>query len=570
MSATSSSAGGAPRERRLAQLRRAPGQAERRVHRALVGRVRERPERVHVGRRAGRAQQRRPGRLRRGHEQLDRHALDGDADRAALLPLDHRDDRAELGEAREHRRRVGGGAHHREVLGCVAPAPQRRPRARRRARRRSPCTSSRARLSVSARCGRGPGGRASASRSCASVFGPTPGTSRSRPAAAAARSSSTVSTPSARAMLDAALRAQPEVAAEADEAGGELALELGQLRDVAGLDELAQLGPRCRGRSRAARARARPARAARPAAAWRGSSRPRAGTRGRCRGSPPPARAAWRSPPAGRRCARCPRDAVWPLRGPAGGRQATLAGVTRRAVVIGAGPNGLAAGSVSRRRASRGGARGRGPARRRGADGGADAARLPARHVLRRPSGGGRLTRVRAHGAGALRTGVGAPGRVHGACARRRAGDRAAPGPGGDGREPRRGRRRVARVRGAAAGAVGGAARDGALRVPAAARAAGARPGRRGAARARAAALGARVRGAAVRERRQPRLALRRRLRTPTRRSTVPGARSAASGSRCSGMRSAGRVRGAGRSGSRTRSWRTCACWAGRCARGRR
>jgi hypothetical protein len=47
-------------------------------------------------------------------------------------------------------------------------------------------------------------------------------------------------------MSDRPARAQPEVAAEADEAGHELVLELGQLGDVAGVHQLAQarLDPR--------------------------------------------------------------------------------------------------------------------------------------------------------------------------------------------------------------------------------------------------------------------------------------------------------------------------------------
>ena len=67
-----------------------------------------------------------------------------------------------------------------------------------------------------------------------------PGTSRSRPAAAAARNSSGVRTPSARAISTDRFVRQPEVAAEADEPGHELALELAQLGDLPGLDQLAQ------------------------------------------------------------------------------------------------------------------------------------------------------------------------------------------------------------------------------------------------------------------------------------------------------------------------------------------
>ena len=60
-----------------------------------------------------------------------------------------------------------------------------------------PSRRARARLSSIPRRGRGRSSRASAARSFASVFGPIPGTSASRPSAAAARNSSTVRTPSA-------------------------------------------------------------------------------------------------------------------------------------------------------------------------------------------------------------------------------------------------------------------------------------------------------------------------------------------------------------------------------------
>ena len=74
----------------------------------------------------------------------------------------------------------------------------------------------------------------------------SPARCRSRPAAAASRSSSAVRTPSARAISTERFAPEPEVAAEADELGRELALELRQLGDLARLDELAQprLDPR--------------------------------------------------------------------------------------------------------------------------------------------------------------------------------------------------------------------------------------------------------------------------------------------------------------------------------------
>ena len=110
-------------ERRLAQLGRAPGEAERaRRPPASSGASGQRLERRDVRRRAGRAHQRGAEALGRGGDELDRHALDGHADRAPLVLLDHRDDLRQRGEAREHGRRIGRGADHGELLARVAPA----------------------------------------------------------------------------------------------------------------------------------------------------------------------------------------------------------------------------------------------------------------------------------------------------------------------------------------------------------------------------------------------------------------------------------------------------------------
>ena len=102
-----------------------------------------------------------------------------------------------------------------------------------------PPVSSRARGSVTRAAARLAGSRASASRICASIFGPTrapraagpPRPPRGTPPACA---------PERPRDLDRAPRGQPEVAAEADQPGRELALELGQLGDLPRLDELAQ------------------------------------------------------------------------------------------------------------------------------------------------------------------------------------------------------------------------------------------------------------------------------------------------------------------------------------------
>ena len=82
MSASSTSRGGSSAERRLAQLGRAPRHAERGVERRLVGRVRQRAERVDVRAAPGRANELGAEAARLGRDQLDRNALDGDADRA--------------------------------------------------------------------------------------------------------------------------------------------------------------------------------------------------------------------------------------------------------------------------------------------------------------------------------------------------------------------------------------------------------------------------------------------------------------------------------------------------------
>ena len=87
------------------------------------GAVGQRLQRRDVRLGAGRPHELGPELLRLGHDQLDRDALDRDADRAPLRPLDHRDDLRQRLEAVE--RRAGlSGAHDREHLVRVAPAPR--------------------------------------------------------------------------------------------------------------------------------------------------------------------------------------------------------------------------------------------------------------------------------------------------------------------------------------------------------------------------------------------------------------------------------------------------------------
>ena len=72
------------------------------------------------------------------------------------------------------------------------------------------------------------------------VFGPIPGTLSSRPAAAASRSSGSVLIPSACPSSRIRFAERPSSARDADELRQRLRLELVQLGDLAGLDELAQ------------------------------------------------------------------------------------------------------------------------------------------------------------------------------------------------------------------------------------------------------------------------------------------------------------------------------------------
>ena len=108
-------------ERVFAQFRRAPRDTERAIDRRFVGRLGQRLERGHVGRRAGGPEQLGAEPLGRRRDQLDRHAVDGDADGAAVVALDHADDLGQVREAVDDLRAVGRGAYHREPLARVAP-----------------------------------------------------------------------------------------------------------------------------------------------------------------------------------------------------------------------------------------------------------------------------------------------------------------------------------------------------------------------------------------------------------------------------------------------------------------
>ena len=196
------------------------------------------------------------------------------------------------------------GADHGQQLARVAPAAHIAGRFPVEGAAMPP-TSSQARLSSSPRCGRGAASRASASRAAPRSSARCRGRSAAgrRPPPRAARRASG---PERLRDVDRAPRAEPEIAAEADERRGELALELGQLLDRAGLDELAQprLDPGADPAQLAHRARS--ARAPRREPVSCGSSRPRDGRHAPCRDWPRRTRAASRRRRPGRRCGGCP------------------------------------------------------------------------------------------------------------------------------------------------------------------------------------------------------------------------------------------------------------------------
>ena len=101
-------------------------------------------------------------------------------------------------------------------------------------------TRASARFSVIPRLGRAVASSASPCSIRAAVFGPIPGTLSSRPSAAASRSCGSVLIPSAWPSSRIRFAETPSSARDADELGQRLRLELVQLGDAAGLDELPQ------------------------------------------------------------------------------------------------------------------------------------------------------------------------------------------------------------------------------------------------------------------------------------------------------------------------------------------
>ena len=242
-------------ERLLAQLRRTPGDPERAVDAASSGASGSGSSAAtYAGAPVARTSAV-PKRSRLGGDELDRHALDRHPDGAPRAPA--RPPRRSGAARRSARARRTDPARRRPPRAARtrrASAARRRP-ARRRAASAMPADElpraieqKRALRSRLAPRGRAP--RAAAPRS--SARSPARSAAARPPPPRAARSG--VRTPSACAISIERLALEPEVAAEADETGRQLALELGQLGDVARLDELAQPRLDPRRRSRAARA----------------------------------------------------------------------------------------------------------------------------------------------------------------------------------------------------------------------------------------------------------------------------------------------------------------------------
>ena len=246
-----------------------------------------------------------PKRVGLGDDELDRDALDRHAERPPVAALDARRRSAAAPRTAPAPASVARNDDG-EPLRRVAPAARVARGDRRRAPRRS---TRRARGCGAAATDAGPPAaapRASAARSLRSVSGPMPGTSCSRPAVGRLAELRERAHAERAADLEHPLARDAEEPPEPDELRRDLALELVQLGDLAGLDELAQppLDPRPDPAQLAGAALR--GRAPRPARASRGSGRPRGGRRAPCTARRPPARAARRTPRAARRSRRCP------------------------------------------------------------------------------------------------------------------------------------------------------------------------------------------------------------------------------------------------------------------------
>ena len=276
----------------LAQLGRDERQAERGEDALLVGRVGQRLVRGDPLGRAGRADELGAQARRLGDDQLDRHALDRHAERAPVAALDDRHDLRQGLEPLQHRpvARDDDG----EPLRRVAPAA--------RVARRDPAERLGDRLderpaAVQQQRSRCCGLWLSRQRRAQLALGLGPDPRHLLQPSGLGRLAQLRERADAEhaADLEHALDRDAEEAPEPGELRRDLALELLQLGDLAGLDQLDAAAARSPARSRAARGRGPGARARRPAPGSSGSGRPRGGRPAMCTARRPPARAARRT-----------------------------------------------------------------------------------------------------------------------------------------------------------------------------------------------------------------------------------------------------------------------------------
>ena len=222
----------------LAQLRRYPGQPELRVDGLLVDAFGKLAERGDVLRGAGGPHE--LGAVARGcrNRELQRNALDRDAERAALVPLHDGDDRRQRGEALEHRDRISRSDDDAELVGEVLPAAR---VAGRLAVERDSGRLDERTCAVQQQSGTRPAAVARETRQDVPL-GLRADSGNLAEAAGLRRRAELVHGAHAEraADLDEALRPDPEEPAEPDQLRLDLALELVQLRDRPRLDELLQ------------------------------------------------------------------------------------------------------------------------------------------------------------------------------------------------------------------------------------------------------------------------------------------------------------------------------------------
>jgi hypothetical protein len=108
----------------LAELGRQERQTERGIDALLVRGDRQLPERCEVLRAPRRVEQRRPQFARRRDDELDRYAVDGHAERACRVTLGDRHDLGQLAEPRDGALGVVAGHDHGEPVREVAPSPR--------------------------------------------------------------------------------------------------------------------------------------------------------------------------------------------------------------------------------------------------------------------------------------------------------------------------------------------------------------------------------------------------------------------------------------------------------------